>query len=103
MTKYVDFKELRKQLDFRDVLWHYRVELKLTGDQHHGFCPLPTHSGKKKSPSFSANLKKGIWQCFGCGQKGNVLDFAVLMEAGDPKNGQDVRRVALSWLPRPGP
>jgi DNA primase len=103
MTKYVDFKELRKQLNFRDVLWHYRVELKLTCDQHHGFCPLPTHNGKKKTPSFSANVKRGIWQCFGCGQKGNVLDFAVLMEGGNPKNGQDVRRVALSWLPRPGP
>lgn len=94
MTNWIDFKELRKQLNFADVLRHYGVELKPKGDQHHGFCPLPSHNGKKNSPSFSANLKCGIWQCFGCGEKGNVLDFAVLMERANPKSGEDVRRVA---------
>jgi DNA primase len=95
MTNWIDFKELRKQLDFAEVLRHYGVELKLTGNQHHGFCPLPSHNGKKNSPSFSANLKRGIWQCFGCGEKGNVVDFAVLMERGNLKSGADVQRVGL--------
>jgi DNA primase len=94
MTNWIDFKELRKQLNFADVLQHYGVELKLTGDQHHGFCPLPSHNGKRNSQSFSANVKRGIWQCFGCGEKGNVLDFAVLMERANPENGEDVRQVA---------
>jgi DNA primase len=58
------------------------------------FCPLPNHKGNRNSPSFSANVKRGVWQCFGCGEGGNLLDFAVLMEHGDPKNGEDVRRVA---------
>jgi DNA primase len=102
MTDWIDFKELRKQLDFGDVLRHYGVELKLSGDQHHGFCPLPSHNGKKNSPSFSANLKRGIWQCFGCGEKGNLLDFAVLMERGNPKSGEDVQRVALKLQERFG-
>src|ERR1039457_2921850 len=100
MTNWIDIKELRKQLDFEEVLRHYGVALKLTGDQHHGFCPLPSHKGKKNSPSFSANIKRGIWQCFGCGGKGNVLDFAVLMEEGNPKNGADVRRVAKKLIDR---
>jgi len=94
MTNWIDFKELRQQLDFDKILQHYGVELKIRGGQHHGFCPLPFHNGKKNSPSFSANIKRGIWQCFGCGQKGNALDFAILMEGGNPKNGEDVRRVA---------
>jgi DNA primase len=94
MKDWLDFKELRRELDFGDVLRHYGVEPKLTGDQHHGFCPLPDHGGRKNSPSFSANLKKGIWQCFGCGEGGNVLDFAVVMERANPKNGADVRKVA---------
>jgi DNA primase len=94
MTDWIDFKELRKQLDFGAVLRGYGVELKLTGNQHHGFCPLPSHNGKKNSPSFSASIKRGIWQCFGCGEKGNVLDFAVLMERANPESGEDVRRVA---------
>jgi DNA primase len=94
MTNWIDFKELRKQLDFAEVLRHYGVELKMRDEQHHGFCPLPSHEGKKNSASFSANIKRGIWQCFGCGKKGNVLDFAVLMERGNPESGEDVQRIA---------
>ncbi len=94
MKDWIDFKELRSKLDFGKVLTHYGVELKLTGEQHHGFCPLPAHKGKKNSPSFSANLKRGIFQCFGCGESGNVLDFAVLMEGANPKDGAEVRKVA---------
>src|ERR1022692_2749751 len=95
MTNWIDFKRLNEQLDFADVLRFYGVKLELTGDQHHGFCPLPVHIGKRKSASFSANVKKGIWHCFGaCGQSGNILDFAILMERGNLENGADVRRVA---------
>jgi DNA primase len=96
-THWIDFKALRAQLDFSKVLEHYGVKVKRTGNgnQHHGFCPLPNHSGKRNSPSFSANLEKGIFQCFGCGAKGNVLDFAGLMEKTDPKDGTQLRKIAL--------
>lgn len=94
MSTWIDFKELRSKLDFEQVLRHYGVEVKRKGKQHHGFCPLPDHNGKKNSPSFSANLEKGIFQCFGCGAKGNILDFAVLMEKADPKDGAALHKVA---------
>jgi len=32
MATWIDFKELRSQLRFADVLRHYKVELKLKGD-----------------------------------------------------------------------
>jgi DNA primase len=95
MNAWIDFKALREQLEFAEVLRGYGVDLNIKNDQHHGFCPLPSHKGERNSASFSANLKKGIWQCFGCSQKGNLLDFAVLMEGLNPENGNDVRRVAL--------
>ncbi len=97
MAQWVDFKELRAKLDFAAVLKHYKAEVKLKGKQHQGFCPLPNHggSGKRRSPSFSANLEKGIFQCFGCGAKGNVIEFAALMEGLDPKNKDDFRQAAL--------
>lgn len=95
MNTWVDFKALRKNLRFEKVLQHFKVEIKAKGKQHHGFCPLPTHEGKKNSQSFSANLEKGIFQCFGCGAKGNVLDFAVLMDGGNPGNGDDLRKTAV--------
>jgi DNA primase len=95
MTAWIDFKKLRANLDFEQVLKHYGVEVKRKGDQHQGFCPLPDHQGKKNSPSFSANLKRGIFQCFGCGAKGNVLEFAAMMEKIDLKDGTAMRNVAL--------
>lgn len=97
---WIDFKELRARLVFADVLRHYGVEVKAKGEQHHGFCPLPNHGGKKNSASFSANLTRGIFNCFGCGAKGNALDFAVLMEKLNPENGESLRIVALKLQER---
>ena len=92
---WVNYKSLRAELSFIEILHHYRVELKERGEQWQGFCPLPTHEGKRKSPSFSANVGKGIWQCFGCGAKGNVIEFAARMEGLNPDNPGDFRKVAL--------
>ena len=100
MKTWVNFQELREKLDFEKVLQHYKVEIKRRGDQHQGFCPLPNHKGNKRSPSFSANLERGIFHCFGCGAKGNILEFAALMENADPKNGEAFRRVALELQER---
>ncbi|MFT3787351.1 MAG: CHC2 zinc finger domain-containing protein [Tepidisphaeraceae bacterium] len=102
MSEWIDFKSLREQLDFRKVLESYGVELKAKGrDQHVGFCPLPTHPSRgKRSPSFSANLARGIWRCFGCQASGNILDFAVRMEGRNPAVPADVRAVALTLRER---
>ena len=96
MNQWIDFKALRASLSFEQVLRHYGVEVKAKGGkQHHGYCPLPNHNGKRNSASFSANLEKGIFNCFGCGAKGNLIDFAVLMERLNPESGADVRKAAL--------
>jgi DNA primase len=95
MPSWVNFKELRAKLNFEQVLQHYNVEIKRKGDQHHGYCPLPKHSGVRNSASFSANLSKGIFQCFGCGARGNLLEFAGLMEGINLEDGVAFREVAL--------
>jgi len=100
MSAWIDFKALRASLDFEQVLRSYGVEVKRKGKQHHGYCPLPNHNGKRNSPSFSANLERGIFQCFGCGAKGNVLEFAALMEKTDPKDGTALRKIALDLQKR---
>jgi DNA primase len=100
MYSWINFRQLRQQLDFRAVLQHYGVVVRprTNSTQHHGFCPLPTHRGKRRSPSFSAHLTKGIWHCFGCGAKGTVLDFAVYMEGLNPSNTNDLRHIAtILW------
>jgi DNA primase len=97
---WIDFKALRAKLDFEQVLRHYGVEVKRKGNQHHGYCPLPNHNGKRNSASFSAHLERGIFQCFGCGAKGNVLDFAALMENVGTQAGGGLREVALKLQQR---
>jgi DNA primase len=94
MTKWINFKELRQRLDFEQVLRHYGVEVTRKGDQHQGGCPLPGHKGDRKSASFSANLTRGVFHCFSCGAKGNVLEFAALMESVNPEDGKGLRTIA---------
>ena len=94
--QWIDFKELRRQLDFAAVLDYYQVELKQKGkSQLNGFCPLPNHNGQKKSPSFSVNLERRIFNCFGCHRGGNALEFCCYMEGKNSDNRQDIRDVAL--------
>jgi DNA primase len=93
--EWVNYKSLREELSFIEILHHYGVELKERGEQWQGFCPLPTHEGKRNSPSFSANVGRGIWQCFGCGAKGNLIEFAARMEGLNPDNPDDFRKAAL--------
>ena len=102
MSEWINFKKLRAKLDFRSVLKSYGVEIKAKGDQHHGFCPLPTHQGKRNSASFSAHLAKGIFQCFGCGAKGNTLDFAVRMEGMNPDDGESFKKGTMAVATRFG-
>lgn len=95
MNTWINFKELRARLDFEQVLRHYKVEVKSKGTQHHGYCPLPNHNGKRNSPSFSANLQRGIFQCFGCGAKGNTIEFAAMMENVPVTDGTAFRELAI--------
>ncbi|MFO1152038.1 MAG: CHC2 zinc finger domain-containing protein [Rhodospirillales bacterium] len=72
----IDFTELRRRAHFEPVLAHYKLKLVGRGSQRSVLCPF--HS--EKNPSCKVNLEKGIFRCFGCGAKGNVLDFVQHME-----------------------
>ena len=99
MSVWINFKELREKIRIADVLRQHNVQLKVRGEKATGLCPLPTHptrnDAKKRSPSFSVHLGKGIWHCFGCGAKGNVLDLGARLEGLDPDDPLQLRRAAL--------
>lgn len=99
MASWIDFKELRSRIKLADVLAMYHVQLKVRGDRASGFCPLPGHKGsgegEKRSPSFSCNLTKGIFQCFSCGAKGNTIDLVVFLDGANPDDPAALRRAAL--------
>ena len=96
--QWIDFRALRRELKFEQVLSHYGVEphIRTTekGRQHSGTCPLQTCREKSKKRTFSANLDRGIWQCFACKQSGNALDFIALLEGLDPSNASQLRQAA---------
>jgi DNA primase len=95
---WIDYKQLKDALDFTAVLALYNVALKGEAAQLQGFCPLPTHVHKRgdkpKSPSFSANAEKKVFQCFGCGATGNVIDLACRLDNLDPENPDHFRQTA---------
>jgi DNA primase len=92
---WINFKELRTKLSMSDILKRFNVQLKVKGDRATGFCPLPTHHGQRKSPSFSADLVGGRWRCFGCGIGGNCLDLAARLLGFNPDEPKALRQAAL--------
>lgn len=100
-TPWIDFKELRAKLRIQDVLRLHGVTYRRKGDQASAFCPLPDHpqhEGKKRSPSFSAHLGRGIWHCFSCGARGNAIELDCRLRGLNPDSGGDLRRSALDLI-----
>lgn len=62
--------ELKMQVNIVDVVGR-EVQLSKAGANHKGLCPF--HS--EKTPSFMVNEEKQIFNCFGCGEKGDVISF----------------------------
>lgn len=68
--KFLD--ELRARLALSDIVGK-RVKLTRAGREFKACCPF--HS--EKTPSFTVNDAKGFYYCFGCGAKGDVLNFVM--------------------------
>jgi DNA primase len=64
-----------------------RTELRQARDEWVGRCPFH----EERSPSFSVNAGKKLYYCFGCGAKGDVIDFVRQTEAVDYVG-------AIEWL-----
>jgi DNA primase len=64
-----------------------RTELRQARDEWVGRCMFH----EERSPSFSVNAGKKLYYCFGCGAKGDVIDFVRQTEAVDYVG-------AIEWL-----
>jgi DNA primase len=65
-----DVARVRSEADFVAVAAEH-IALKRRGQRYVGLCPF--HS--EKTPSFSINAAEGLYYCFGCGAKGDVITF----------------------------
>ena len=71
-------EQVRQNADIHDVVSGY-VELKKRGRNFFGLCPF--HN--EKTPSFSINVDKQIYKCFGCGKGGGTINFIMDVERLD--------------------
>ena len=87
-TEVID--EIRNRLDILDVV-QSRVVLKKKGANYWGCCPF--HN--EKTPSFSVNVQKGIYKCFGCGEGGDAISF--LMKINNQSFSDVIRDLAQQF------
>ncbi len=62
--------EILNVADIVEVIGEY-VQLQPAGKSYKGLCPF--HN--EKTPSFFVNKEKHLFNCFGCGEKGNAAGF----------------------------
>jgi len=84
--QWIDFTAVREALDFPTVLSHYGIDAPSGQTQFKMHCPFH----EDNTPSCSINADKGIFKCFGCHTQGNVLEFVIYMEDGDPESKEDM-------------
>lgn len=64
------------RINWQDFYSSRLQKVKISGDELTALCPFH----EDRDPSFNANLTTGVWQCHGCGLKGNGQTFLQKLE-----------------------
>lgn len=67
----MDIQAAKAASDIKGVVQHYGIQLK------HNAALCPFHN--EKTPSFHVNTKKQTFACYGCGARGDVFDFVMMI------------------------
>lgn len=63
-------------MDYKKIYNKYMEDYDIKGNEL--ICSCPFHDDR--TPSFNANLETGLFNCFGCGAKGNAITFISKIE-----------------------
>jgi len=63
--------QIKKGIDIVSLFEYFGTHLTKKGKSHIGLCPF--HDDK--NPSLSVDQEKGLYNCFGCGESGDVFDL----------------------------
>ncbi len=85
---YVDFAFVKANASFEKIAAAYNLTLTGAGTERAVLCPFH----RETKASCKINLEKRIFHCFGCGERGNVLEFVARL-LGDEA---DLRAAALN-------
>lgn len=87
------------QLDFEEILSDYGIRFHKVGSINAMFnCPFHGDS----NPSCGMNVNTGLWGCFACGEKGNIIQFVEKMDDVDfDKAIETIRKkwITKTWTP----
>ena len=77
---------IKQHVIIQEVIGNY-VKLKKQGGNMSGLCPFH----EEKSPSFSVNVPRQFYKCFGCGESGDGIQFIM-------KHEKKTFIEAIEWL-----
>lgn len=89
-SKFPKFSDVQAKASFPAVLKHYGIDFtQMPSGELRALCPFH----EDKSPSMFISIEKRLFNCFGCGVGGNVVEFVRLKESlGD--TGSDLGKAA---------
>ena len=72
-----EIDDIKKRVDIIDLLDSFGVKMKKAGKGWKGLCPFH----KEDTPSFSVDREEGLFNCFGCGEKGNIAQLIMKLKS----------------------
>lgn len=84
-----DIERLRAEVSLSGVAMDYGVDLQKNGHEWEGCCPFH----EERTPSFTIFVgKDGIerFHCFGCNERGDLIDFVKMLKGVDTKGAIEV-------------
>src|SRR5262249_21236664 len=73
----IDFKAIKRAASFERVLQYYGIELRSgRGSQRKALCPFH----RDTRPSLNVNLDMKVFNCFACGDGGDIVKFVARKE-----------------------
>lgn len=76
MPHRINFKAIKDAASFERVLAYYDIEHRGRSDQRKALCPF--HNDTK--PSLNVNLTKKVFNCYPCGDGGDIIKFVAKKE-----------------------
>lgn len=77
----VHWWQIKASLDVPDVLDNLGIRVsRVDGNEHFASCPLSSHTGDDRNPSFSVNDEKKVYSCFACGGSGTIPNLVMDIE-----------------------
>ncbi len=88
----IEKDDIKKRVDITALFASFGVSLTKTGKSYKGRCPWHDDA----TPSLSVDREKGLYNCFGCGESGDVVTLVEKMKACDFREALDYLKKACS-------